>query len=59
VILRETHRREWRRFQDDIFVLTFHRIFGLRDANLLEFLFHVFVLPTINEDWEGQRRDFN
>jgi hypothetical protein len=56
-ILRENYPEEWSRFQDDRVVLTFHKIFGLRDANLLELLFHVFVLPMISGDWKGE--DFN
>ena len=48
MILLENYLGEWSRFQDDRFVPTFHRIFGLRDANLLELLFHVFVLPMIS-----------
>ena len=45
---REMYREGGNIFQDDRFVLTFHWIFGLRDANLLELLFDVFVLPMIS-----------
>ena len=35
-------------FRMTYFVPTFYWIFGLCDANLLEFLFHVFILPMIS-----------
>lgn len=53
-ILRENYRGEWSRFQDDKFVPTFHWIFGLRDANPLELLFHAFVSPMIRGVERGE-----